>query len=113
MARTVTATTPFGTFTRTTQTEYRFVALVEAAEHPERGIVLYGMRKGDPELATCREYTYTYDHRTGEKRQGLSWTYRSRYHAVWSRTNKGALQAAEKYAPGSGRVLGAWPVSAS
>ena len=93
-------TTPFGTFTRKSNTAYAFAAVVEAAENPEQGLRVTGNRKGDPALSS----TYESGGKTYPGEQ------RVRYHIVWSRTEAGARTNGESYVWAKARVVGVYPV---
>ena len=88
-----TVVTPFGTFTRKSDTAYGFAAVVEAAVDPDHGLRVVGNRKG--ELVTKEGYSST------------------RYHVVWSRTAAGAHKNGENYVWAKTRVLGVFPVTVS
>lgn len=109
--RTLSVTTPYGTFTRATHQDYKFVAVIEARDTPERGVYLAGTRKGDPKLTQERRYTYTVNHATGEQREGVTYKYFSRYHAIWSRSAKGARRQAENYPYQRVTVLGVFEIA--
>jgi len=96
--------TPFGTFTRKSDTTYAFAAVAEAAVNPEQGLRVVGNRKGD--FTVERSYTNSV---------GETSTYdepRVRYHIVWSRTAAGAQKNAESYVWQAARCAGVFPVIA-
>lgn len=97
-----TIVTPFGTFTRKSNTTYAFAAVVEAAENPEKGLRVVGGRKGDPSLGE-----------TSQGWDGKMYTEpRVRYHIVWSRTEAGARKNGESYVWAKTRVIGVYAVDA-
>jgi hypothetical protein len=95
--------TPFGTFTRKSDTAYAFAAVAEAAVNPEAGLRLTGNKIGDVALS---EPNYDYQGRSYRGQQ------RARYHIVWSRTEAGARKNAESYIWEAARCVGVFPVTA-
>jgi autonomous glycyl radical cofactor GrcA len=111
----LTVTTPFGTFSRDTGRPYRWAAVAEHATHPEQGVTCAGAAKGDPELATSREYEYRVSpfDPNSEVRTHVTWNYFSRYLVRWSETREGAIRNAENYPYARVRVLGVYAVDPS
>jgi hypothetical protein len=94
--------TPFGTFTRKSDTAYAFAAVAEAAVNPEQGLRVTGNRKGDAALSDP-DYLHQGRSYPGEQRV--------RYHIVWSRTEAGARKNAESYVWQAARCAGVFPVA--
>lgn len=97
---TLSVETPYGTFTRTTATAYKFVAIAEQRDNPKQGVRQVGNRpKHDPSL---------------EPRYGVNGTTFAcqRYHAFWSSTEAGARRNAESYPFDYTRCLGVFEVKA-
>jgi hypothetical protein len=94
---TLTIETPFGTFTRTTATAYRFAAVGEHRDDPESGVKVAGARKGDPTLPPrLSKYGVRYDCQ--------------RYLVRWSETEEGARRNVENYPYDYVRCLDVYPV---
>lgn len=96
--RTLQVETPFGTFTRKTNTAYRFAAVAEQRDNPELGVRQVGNSpKHDASLPP----------RFGQN----GTTYEcQRYHVVWSSTEAGARKNAENYPYDYTRCVGVYPV---
>jgi hypothetical protein len=97
--QTIKVETPFGTFTRTTASAYKFAAVTEQRDDPEKGVIVAGTRKGDASLP-ARFSVVNPDYRIPC----------TRYHVVWSKTWAGAVNNAEGYPYDHVKLLGVYPV---
>jgi hypothetical protein len=96
---TLTVETPFGTFSRTTATAYRFLGIAEQRDNPEQGVRQVGNSpKHDSSLAP----------RYGANESQLEC---QRYHAFWSATEGGARKNAENYPFDYTRCVGVYEVA--